>query len=70
MMGLMGIKLPGIELCIALSALVLGFAVCREARPKLWIAAIIVGVFAIAQDMPTARNCLWMLVVCFIVSVS
>src|SRR5208282_5148828 len=43
------IKLPGIELCIALSALALGFAVCREARPKLWIAAIIVGVFAIAH---------------------
>jgi urease accessory protein len=49
MMGLMGIKLPGIELCIAMSALALGFAVCREARPKLWIAAIIVGVFAIAH---------------------
>jgi urease accessory protein len=49
MMGLMGIKLPGIELCIAMSALALGFAVCREARPKLWIAAIIVSVFAIAH---------------------
>ena len=49
MIGLMGIRLPGIELCIALSALALGFAVCREARPKLWIAAIIVGVFAIAH---------------------
>src|SRR6478672_108727 len=49
MMGLMGIKLPGIELCIALSAVALGFAVFREARPKLWIAAIIVGVFAIAH---------------------
>jgi urease accessory protein len=49
MMGLMGIQLPGIEFCIALSALALGFAVCREARPKLWIAAIVVGVFAIAH---------------------
>ena len=49
MMGLMGIQLPGIEFCIALSALALGFAVCREARPKLWIAAIIVGIFAIAH---------------------
>jgi urease accessory protein len=49
MMGLMGIPLPGIEFCIALSALALGFAVCREARPKLSIAAIIVGVFAIAH---------------------
>ena len=49
MMGLMGIKLPGIELCIALSAVALGFAVFREARPKLWVAAIIVGFFAIAH---------------------
>ena len=48
-MGLMGIKLPGIELCIALSAVALGFAVFCEARPKLWVAAIIVGVFAIAH---------------------
>jgi urease accessory protein len=48
-MGLMGVKLPGIELCIALSALALGFAVFREARPKLWIAATIVGAFAIAH---------------------
>ena len=47
-MGLMGIKLPG-ELCIALSALALGFAVFREARPKLWISATIVGAFAIAH---------------------
>jgi urease accessory protein len=49
MMGLMGIKLPGIELCIALSAVALGFAVLHEARPKLWIAAMIVGFFAIAH---------------------
>ena len=49
MMGLMGIPLPGIELCIALSGVALGFAVFREARPKLWIAAVIVGFFAIAH---------------------
>ena len=49
MMGLMSIKLPGIEFCIALSALALGFVVYREARPKLWIAAMIVGVFAVAH---------------------
>jgi urease accessory protein len=48
-MGLMGFKLPGIELCIALSALALGIAVFGEARPKLWISAAIVGVFAIAH---------------------
>jgi urease accessory protein len=61
-MGLMGIKLPGIELCIALSALALGFAVFREARPKLWTSAIIVGVFAIAHghahgtELPLGAN--------------
>jgi urease accessory protein len=49
MLGLIGIKLPGIELCIALSATALGFSVFREARPKLWIAAIVVGFFAIAH---------------------
>jgi urease accessory protein len=49
MIGLMGIHLPGIELCIALSAVALGIAVLSEARPKLWIAAIIVGFFAIAH---------------------
>jgi urease accessory protein len=62
MMGLMGIKQPGIELCIALSALALGFAVFREARPKLWISATIVGAFAIAHghahgtELPTGAS--------------
>jgi urease accessory protein len=62
MMGLIGIKLPGIEYCIALSAVALGFAVFQEARPKLWIAAIIVGVFAIAHghahgtELPLGAN--------------
>ena len=54
MMGLMGIKLPGIELCIALSALALGFAVFREACPKLWIGTIL----SLPTDMPTGRICL------------
>ena len=47
MLGLIGVKLPGIEVGIALSAIALGLAVCSEARPKLWIAACIVGFFAI-----------------------
>jgi urease accessory protein len=47
MLGLMGVRLPGIEICIALSAIALGFAVFREAQPRLWVAAIIVGFFAI-----------------------
>jgi urease accessory protein len=47
MLGLMGVALPGIEMGIAASAMVLGIAVFREARPRLWIAALVVGVFAI-----------------------
>jgi urease accessory protein len=47
MLGLVGLKLPGIEIGIALSAIVLGFMVLREARPKLAVAAVIVGFFAV-----------------------
>ncbi len=47
MLGLMGLGLPGIEVGIALSAIVLGFMVLREARPEPVVAAIIVGFFAI-----------------------
>ena len=46
-LGLLGVKLPGIEVGIALSAIGLGAAVLFEARPKLWIAAVLVGFFAI-----------------------
>ena len=47
MMGLLGIPLPGVEIGIALSAIVLGAMVLTEKRPPLWIAAGIVGFFAI-----------------------
>jgi urease accessory protein len=47
MLGLLGLKLPGIEIAIALSAIALGVAVWGEARPRLWVAAAIVGFFAI-----------------------
>lgn len=47
MLGLMGMTLPGVEIGIAVSAVALGFAVAREARPKLWFAALLVGFFAI-----------------------
>ena len=61
-MGLMGIKLPGIEVGIALSAIALGFMVLREARPNLWLAAILVGFFAIfhghahGSELPPGAN--------------
>ena len=47
MLGLMGIALPGVEIGIALSAVVLGVMILAEARPPLWVAAVIVSVFAI-----------------------
>jgi urease accessory protein len=47
MLGLMGIPLPGVEVGIAISAVVLGAMVLRESRPPLWLAAAIVGFFAI-----------------------
>lgn len=47
LLGLMGVNLPGIEIGIALSAIVLGIAVFREVRLQLWLAAVMVGFFAI-----------------------
>jgi urease accessory protein len=47
MMGLLGVPVPGVEIGIALSALVLGAMVLAEKRPPLWVAAAIVGIFAI-----------------------
>ena len=47
MLGLMGVRLPGVEIGIALSALLLGVMVLTEARPPLSVAAVLVGIFAI-----------------------
>lgn len=46
-LGLVAVPLPGIEVGIALSAIVLGVMVAAAARPPLWVAAAIVGGFAI-----------------------
>lgn len=46
-LGVTGIDLPGVEIGIALSALVLGAMVLSAARPPLWLAAMIVAAFAI-----------------------
>lgn len=45
--GLLGIPLPGVEIGIAISAIALGAAVLREARPPLPLAALLVAFFAI-----------------------
>jgi urease accessory protein len=62
MLGLMGLRLPGIEIGIALSAVALGCAVCTEARPQLWVAALLVWLFAIfhghahGTELPPGAN--------------
>jgi urease accessory protein len=46
-LGILGIPLPGVELGIALSAIVLGLMVALAARPQFLLAALLVGAFAI-----------------------
>jgi urease accessory protein len=46
-LALVGVPLPGVEIGIALSALLLGLMVAVEAKPALVIAAALVGFFAI-----------------------
>jgi urease accessory protein len=45
--GILGMPLPAVEAGIAISAVVLGSMVLLAARPPLWIAAVLVGIFAI-----------------------
>ncbi|MGC4079779.1 MAG: HupE/UreJ family protein [Rubrivivax sp.] len=46
-LGVAGVPLPGVEIGIALSAVLLGGAVAFAARPALWVAAVLVGAFAV-----------------------
>jgi len=46
-LGLLGVPLPGVELGIAASAILLGAMVATEARPPLWLAAVLVAFFAV-----------------------
>jgi urease accessory protein len=46
-LGVLGVPLPGVEIGIALSAVVLGAMVAFAVKPPLWVAAVIVGAFAI-----------------------
>ena len=60
--GVLGAPLPAVELGIAISALALGLAVAGAARPPLWLAAVVVGVFAVfhghahGTELPDAAN--------------
>jgi urease accessory protein len=61
-LGVLGVPLPGVELGIALSAVALGAMVAFAARPPLWVAAVLVGAFAIfhghahGAELPGAAN--------------
>ena len=61
-LGVMGIAIPSIETGIAVSAIVLGAMVAFAVRPPLWVAAVLVGVFAIfhghahGTELPGAAN--------------
>ena len=46
-LGLIGLPLPGVEIGIALSALLLGAMLCGEVRPRLLVAVLLVGAFAV-----------------------
>jgi urease accessory protein len=45
--GVLGVPIPGVEAGIALSAVALGAMVALALRPPPWVAAILVGAFAI-----------------------
>jgi len=47
MLGLLGLVLPGAELGIGVSALILGLMVAMEVKPDLRLAAALVGFFAV-----------------------
>jgi len=47
LLGIRGVPLPGVEIGVAASAIVLGIAIAFELRPPLWVAAGIVSVFAV-----------------------
>jgi urease accessory protein len=60
--GVAGVGLPMVETGIAASGLVLGLMVAFGVRAPLWIAAVLVGVFAVfhghahGTELPTAAN--------------
>ena len=62
MLGLLGVPLPGVEVGIAFSGIVLGACVLAEARPPLGVAAALVGIFAIfhghahGTELPAGGN--------------
>jgi urease accessory protein len=61
-LGILGVALPAVETGIAASAVVLGMMVALAAKPPLWVAAVLVGIFAIfhghahGTELPTGAD--------------
>lgn len=61
-LGLLGVPLPFVEVGIAVSAIVIGAMIATASRPPLWVAAAVVGAFAIfhgyahGAELPEAAN--------------
>src|SRR5262249_25948291 len=55
-LGIAGLPVPAPEIGIAASAIVLGLMVALAARPPLWAAALLVGVFAIFHGYAHGRE--------------
>jgi urease accessory protein len=61
-LGIAGVPLPMVETGIAASAVVLGLLVAMAAQPPIWVAGVVVGVFAIfhghahGTELPVAAN--------------
>ncbi|MDY0006167.1 MAG: HupE/UreJ family protein [Spongiibacteraceae bacterium] len=62
--GILGPPLPGVEIGIAASAVALGAMVVLAVRPPLWVAALLVGAFALCHghahgtELPEATGAL------------
>jgi len=55
-LGILGLPLPATETGIAASAIVLGLMVLAAARPPVWVAALLVGAFAIFHGYAHGRE--------------
>ena len=61
-LGVLGIPVPAVEIGIAASGVVLGLMVALWVRAPIWVAAVLVGIFAIfhghahGTELPAAAN--------------
>ncbi|MBX2856774.1 MAG: HupE/UreJ family protein [Rhodobacteraceae bacterium] len=62
LLGVLGVVLPGVEIGIAMSALLLGLAVAMAFRAPVWLAVALVAAFAVfhghahGQELPEAAS--------------